>query len=72
MTTGSESVLLDTNVLVYALDEGSPHYDLSRAVVERAANFDARTVARNHGGVRRRVRLQIARIGSSSSSVPSS
>ena len=42
MTTESEPVLLDTNVLVYALDEESPHHAPSRAVVERAANGDGR------------------------------
>lgn len=34
----SEPVLLDTNVLVYAIDEDSPHHGPSRAVLERAAN----------------------------------
>ena len=38
MTTASEMVLLDTNVLVYALDEESPFHNRSRVVVERAAN----------------------------------
>ena len=38
MTTASELALLDTNVLVYALDEESPHHGRSRAVMERAAN----------------------------------
>ena len=38
MRAASEMVLLDTNVLVYALDEECPHHDRSRVVVERAAN----------------------------------
>lgn len=37
MTIEFEPVLLDTNVLVYALDEESPHHGPSRAIVERAA-----------------------------------
>lgn len=40
MTTVSKMVLLDTNVLVYALDEESPLHERSRVVVGRAANGD--------------------------------
>jgi toxin-antitoxin system PIN domain toxin len=40
MTTASEMVLLDTNVLVYALDKESPHHLSSRRVVDRAAKGD--------------------------------
>ena len=40
MTTESEPMLLDTNVLVYALDEESPHHVPSRAVLERASRGD--------------------------------
>lgn len=40
MTTESEPILLDTNVLVYALDEDSPHHVPSRAVLERASRGD--------------------------------
>lgn len=39
--TPSESLLLDTNVLVYALDASSEHHAASRAVLDRAQSPDA-------------------------------
>jgi toxin-antitoxin system PIN domain toxin len=41
MTTPSETMLLDTNVLVYALDGSSPRHSASRAVLDRAHSLDA-------------------------------
>ncbi len=39
--SSTEPLLIDTNVLVYALDALSPHHAASRAVLERAYLPDA-------------------------------
>lgn len=40
--TPSEPVLLDTNILVYAMDGASPYHAASRAMLEQAQSADAR------------------------------
>lgn len=41
MTTPNDLLLLDTNILVYALDATAPQHVASRAVLERARSTDA-------------------------------
>lgn len=41
MTTRADALLLDTNVLVYALDNSSEHHAASRAILEQAQSPDA-------------------------------
>ncbi len=40
--TPHEPLLLDTNILVYAMDGSSPHHAASRAVLEQARSSEAR------------------------------